>query len=405
MMKYIVLLGDGMADYPLEELQGKTPLMAARTPHMDFLAQHGTFGRVKTIPPGFPPGSDVANLAVLGYDPQHFYTGRAPLEAASMRLALGPEDVAFRCNLVTLGGPEHSPVMEDFSAGHIPTEESHQIIASLNAALRDERISFHAGVSYRHLMVWRGGDAGAVTTPPHNISDKEIGPYLPRGDGADLLRRLMERSQAILADHPVNRARRAEGKKPATSIWLWGQGKTLTIPSFHEKYGCTGAVISAVDLIKGIGIAAGLAPVEVPGATGFLDTNYRGKAEYAVAALRERDFVYVHVEAPDEAGHSGSIEDKIQAIERFDEKVVGTVLECITEFPSYRLMVLPDHATPIRVKTHTSDVVPFVIYPALHGSDPDHGAAYDEASASKARLSIERGHTLMDIFISGAFQE
>lgn len=404
MMKYLVLLGDGMADYPLEELQGKTPLMAARTPNLDFLARHGTFGRVRTIPPGFPPGSDVANLSVLGYDPQHFYTGRAPLEAASMRLPLGPDDVAFRCNLVTLGGPEHSPVMEDFSAGHISSEESHELIATLNAALRDEHISFHPGVSYRHVMVWRGGTAAAVTTPPHDISEKEVGPYLPHGEGAALLLRLMKRSQSLLADHPINQARRQAGKKPATSIWLWGQGKTLTIPSFQEKYGCSGAVISAVDLIKGIGIAAGLDSIEVPGATGFLDTNYRGKAEYAVAALQEKDFAYVHVEAPDEAGHSGSIQDKIQAIEHFDEKVVGTALELIRKFPSYRLMVLPDHATPIRVKTHTSDDIPFVIYPALSESDADHASAYDEVAASKAPLFVERGHTLMDLFIYGTLQ-
>lgn len=403
-MKYIVLLGDGMADYPLEELQGKTPLMAACTPNLDFLAQHGTFGRVQTIPPGFPPGSDVANLAVLGYDPQHFYTGRAPLEAASMRLALGPDDVAFRCNFVTLGGPEHSPVMEDFSAGHIPSEESHALIDALNAALKNEHISFHPGVSYRHVMVWRGGNTGAVTTPPHDISGQEIAPFLPCGDGAALLLQLMERSQSLLADHPVNQARRQAGKKPATSIWLWGQGKTLTIPSFQEKYRCSGAVISAVDLIKGIGIAAGLDSIEVPGATGFLDTNYRGKAEYAVDALGKRDFVYVHVEAPDEAGHSGNIEDKVKAIENFDEKVVGTVLERIGQFPSCRVMVLPDHATPIRVKTHTSDVVPFVIYPALSDSDAEHGSAYDEVSASKAPLFVDQGHTLMDLFIHGTLQ-
>jgi 2,3-bisphosphoglycerate-independent phosphoglycerate mutase len=400
-VKYIILVGDGMSDYPLEELDGKTPLMVAKTPHMDFLARHGILGRVQTIPTGFPPGSDVANLSLLGYDPRVFYTGRAPLEAASLKLSLETGDVAFRCNLVTLREEGGEFIMDDFSAGHISSEDAREIIQSVHKQLGKKTISFYPGVSYRHIMVWKGGKVEFETTPPHDITGRKISTHLPYGSGSETVIELMEKSRRILARHPVNERLRRTGKKPANSIWLWGQGKPLAIPSFMEKYHCSGSVISAVDLIKGIGISAGLESISVPGATGYLDTNYRGKAEYAIKSLRERDFVFVHVEAPDEAAHNGSIEDKIKAIEAFDEKVVGTVVEKVKEFSSFRIMVLPDHATPTRLMTHASDPVPFVIYPPINDSGPDTLQSYDEFSARKSDLFIAPGYKLMDFFMTG----
>jgi len=400
-LKYIVLLADGMSDYPLEELNGKTPLMVSRTPNMDFLVKKGILGRVRTIPEGFAPGSDVANLSVMGYDPAVFYTGRAPLEAASLKILLEPDDVAFRCNLVTFKQKNGELFMEDFSAGHIADEDAHEIIRDINNELGNSLISFYPGVSYRHLMVWKGGTDKVKTTPPHDITGKEVGPHLPKGEGAERIIELMERSQIILAAHPVNQRRKQKGEKPATSIWLWGQGKSLEITSFKEKYFCSGAVISAVDLIKGIGISIGLEPIKVPGATGFLDTNYRGKAEYAINTLKNKDFVYVHVEAPDEAAHTGNINSKIQAIENFDEKVVGPVLKEIEQFSDFRIMVLPDHATPIRLKTHASDPVPFVIYPPFNESEKNNFQTFDEQSANNSKLYFPQGHKLMEFFLSG----
>jgi len=390
-----------MADYPLEKLNNSTPLMAARTPNLDFLVKNGVLGRVQTIPEGFPPGSDVANLSVMGYNPRTFYTGRAPLEATSLKIPLASTDVAFRCNLVTFKNKDTEFIMADFSAGHISTEDAREIIKTINKSLGDERIAFYPGVSYRHVMVWKNGNSELQTTPPHDISGKNIKPHLPKGDGAKKIITLMEKSKKILAHHPINERREKEGENPATSIWLWGQGKPLAIPSFSEKYSCSGAVISAVDLIKGIGLSAGLESIDVPGATGFLDTNYRGKAEYALDALKTKNFVFVHVEAPDEAAHNGSIKDKIKAIEDFDDKVVGTVLKGIKQFPSFRIMVLPDHATPIRLKTHTSDPVPFVIYPRIDEGGDQKAQTFDEESARDSKLFISDGDKLMDFFIFG----
>ena len=401
-MKYIVLLGDGMADYPLAELGGKTPLMVARTSSMDFLAHKGILGRVQTVPNGLTPGSDVANLSVMGYDPTIFYPGRAPLEAASMKIPLGPDDVAFRCNLVTLTEKDGQLFMEDYSAGHIANEDAHAIIKVLNDALGDEQFSFYPGVSYRHLMIWKSGNTEIKTTPPHDITGKEIEPYLPRGIGSERLKDLMAKSKKILLKASVNKRRKQRGDKEVSSIWLWGQGKSLTLPSFKKKYDCSGAVISAVDLIKGIGLSVGLDTIDVPGATGFLDTNYSSKAEYAINALNEKDFVFVHVEAPDEAGHNGNIQDKIKAIEDFDEKVVGTVLVKITQFPLYRILVLPDHATPIHLKTHASDPVPFVIYPSPEEMGQQESfRSFDEQSAATTGIFFPQGYKLMDYFILG----
>jgi 2,3-bisphosphoglycerate-independent phosphoglycerate mutase len=321
-MKYIIILGDGMADYPLKELGDKTPLQAAHTESMDAIAARGTLGMVQTIPEGLSPGSDIANLSILGYDPLRYLTGRAVYEAASAGVNLTPRDVAFRCNLVTLGKQNNATIMEDYSAGHISTDEAQPIIREIDRQLGNDGIHFYPGVSYRHLMVWTEGIDTVETTPPHDITGKDIAAYLPRGKGSDTLNRIMTEARTILQESPVNKERMAASRPPANALWLWGQGKPITMPTFREKYGLKGSVISAVDLIKGIGIMLGLSPVEVPGATGYLDTNYQGKAEYALKVLEEKEFVFVHVEAPDEASHSGSLANKIRAIEDFDRLVV-----------------------------------------------------------------------------------
>lgn len=398
-LKYIVLLGDGMSDYPIKELGGKTPLEYAGKPNMDFIANNGLFGRVKTVPEGFPPGSDIANLSIFGYEPVKYYTGRSPLEAASMGVDLAPDDVAYRCNLVTLVEGMGGLIMDDFSGGHISTEEAAELVAELQEGLGGGEFSFYPGVSYRHLMVWKGGNARLETTPPHDISDRVVVPHFPKGERAEELVDLIRRSREILEGSGVNSKRVAEGKKPANSIWLWGQGKAPRMPDYKTKYGLTGSVISAVDLMKGIGVCAGLDVVDVPGATGYIDTNYRGKAEYALKELETKDFVYVHVEAPDEAAHSGSLVNKIKAIEDFDEKVVGTVLEGIKKLGDYRILLLPDHATPLSKKTHTSDPVPFVIYPSPEEDIISSDGGYTEAAAERSSFFVRKGHTLMDLFL------
>ncbi|WP_165076186.1 cofactor-independent phosphoglycerate mutase, partial [Methanogenium sp. MK-MG] len=318
-MKYLIILGDGMADWPCEALDSKTPLAYADIPNMDRIAREGRSGMLKTVKDGFEPGSDIANLSVLGYDPALYYTGRGALEAVSMGIDLAPDDIAYRCNLVTVA----DGVMRDFSAGHISSEEGAALLASLDAALPD--VSLYPGVSYRNLLVVPGG-AGAQTTPPHDIVDREIAGYLPSGGDATLLEECVRVSSEIFADHPVNQKRIADGKMPATRIWPWSGGKKPQLPSFEEHYGVRGAMISAVDLLNGIARCAGMAVITVPGATGYLDTDYMAKARYAVAALETADFVYMHVEAPDEAGHLGSVEEKVRAIERLDE-AVGYILE------------------------------------------------------------------------------
>jgi len=409
-MKYIILLGDGMADRPLAQLGNRTCLQAAKTPNLDLLATKGQTGMVHTVPEGFPPGSDVANLSVMGYDPAKYFTGRSPLEAASIGVVLEPDDVAFRCNLVTLrisGGKSpvrgmgRHAIMEDFSAGHITTEEARLLIEEIDSKLGSERLRFYPGVSYRHLMVWKGGKDKIECTPPHDIQDKDIQDYLPRGEGDDTINALMEASTALLLAHPVNKARQANDKRMANSIWLWGQGRRPSMPTFREKYGIEGAMISAVDLTKGIGIYAGFEVINVPGATGWIDTNYVGKAEHALWALKTRDIVYVHVEAPDEAGHTGDMNNKIKAIEDFDEFVVGNIVHGMKQFDEYRIMVLPDHPTPIELRTHSNDPVPFVIYDNTKERKGEP-VSYDERIADrKDALVFTQGHTLMDHFLKG----
>lgn len=403
LLKYIVIIGDGMADRPIKELGEKTPLQAAFTPNMDKLAGEGIIGRVRTVPEGLHPGSDVANLSILGYDPLKFYTGRAPLEAASIGIALKDNDVAFRCNLVTLkfNKDKTQAVMHDYSGGHISTEEAGLLIKGIDRELSSEKIKFYRGVSYRHLMVWSGGESEIECAPPHDILGKDIADYLPVGSGEEIIRELMINSVDVLESHAVNRERISKGKNPANSIWLWGQGKKPRLSKFRERYSIDGALVSAVDLTKGLGIYAGFEILQVPGITGWLDTNYVGKAEAALKALEKVDFVYIHVEAPDEAGHSGNYKDKVKAIEDFDALVVGTVMKGIEKFKEYRILLMPDHATPIELRTHTGEPVPFVIFDSKH-KKKNEGVAYDESiTERKDIVVIEEGYKLMDYFIKG----
>lgn len=409
-MKYVVIVGDGMADYGVEALGGKTPLMVARTPHMDWLAKHGEIGLVRTIPKGFTPGSEIANLSIFGYDPHRYYTGRGPLEAASLGVRLDPKDIAFRCNLVTLQFEGSKTLMEDFSAGHITDEEARRIIIDLDREMGTKEIRFYPGVSYRHLMVFQNGAATFSTlgqlelTPPHDITGKEIASFLPKvggseGSGGDRILSLMKKSQELLKNHPVNLDRKVKGLRLANSIWLWGQGRSPQMTTLEERFGIEGYVISAVHLLKGIGILAGLEVLEVPGATGYFDTNYDGKAEYALKGLKQKDFVYVHVEAPDEAGHMGDLRLKIEMIETFDEKIVGAILRGLKSFERYRVLVLPDHPTPLSMRTHAADPVPYVIYSNDKGLKNDSVEGFDEATARKSNVFIEKGFELIERFL------
>jgi len=398
-LKYVVLIGDGMADEPCPELGGKTPLEAAHTPGMDSMAREGLAGNVHTISEGMAPGSDVANLCILGYDPARYYSGRAPLEAASIGVELGPDEVAFRCNLVTLGSRDGVAVMEDYSAGHITSGEAATLIDGLQRELGSDSVRFYPGKSYRHLTVWKRGPENLELTPPHDILSRPVTDYLPGGEGAERVVELMEGSQMWLREHPINRKRREKGKNTADSIWLWGSGKAPTMPSFKEKYGLEGAVIAAVDLVMGIARCLGLRVIEVPGATGYLDTNYRGKADYGLEALRGGvDFLYLHVEAPDEAGHEGELDKKVQAIEDFDRLVVCRMLEGLKELGDHRALVLPDHYTPLSLRTHASDPVPFAMCGsgvAKNGQD-----AFCERIVGLSTKEFKRGFELMDFFLT-----
>jgi 2,3-bisphosphoglycerate-independent phosphoglycerate mutase len=405
-MKYVVMVGDGMADYPVESLGGKTPLMAARTVHMDWLASRGELGLVKTVPDGFTPGSEIANLAIFGYDPARFYTGRGPLEAGSLGVRLGPDEIAFRCNLVHVAPNGAGLVMKDFSAGHITDAESRVLIADLNSKAGSHDARFYAGVSYRHLLVMRttGGETTELEhldlAPPHDITDKEISEFLPAPKGAaERVLRLTAQSQRVLARHPINLAREAKGLPPANSIWLWGQGRSPKMIGFKERFGIQGCVISAVHLLKGIAAYAGLESLDVPGATGYFDTDYDAKARYALEGLKENDFAYIHVEAPDEAGHMGDVGLKVGAIEAFDEKIVGAVLKGLKRFGRYKVMILPDHPTPISLRTHAADPVPYVIYSGGGVDEPIRSRSFDEVSARASGIVIEKGYELIERFL------
>lgn len=395
-MKYAILIGDGMADYPIEKLGGKTILQAARTPAMDYIATHGRTGLAKTVPDNFPPGSDVANMSILGYDPAVYYSGRAPLEAASMGVALEADDVAFRCNLITI---ERGRI-KDYSAGHISSEEAEILIDTLDSELSTEEASFYPGISYRHLLVCKKNlGIEAQCTPPHDITGKRFREFLPEGKDAKFFSSLIESSKVVLELHPVNLKRIEEGKNPANSIWVWGQGYAPKFTPFKELYGKSGAIISAVDLLKGIGIYAGLDVIEVPGATGYLDTNYEGKASAAIEALKTRDLVFVHVEAPDEAGHEGSIDKKIQAVEDFDSRIVAPILKYAGDSTEpFTILVLPDHPTPISLKTHTRDPIPFAVF-RTDKAYVDETEAFDEESAKKGSMGLVKASELIDILV------
>lgn len=389
-MNYILVVGDGMADEPVEEIGNRTPLEASITENMDRLVKDGLIGMVKTVPEGFKPGSDVANLSLLGYDPHLYYPGgRGPIEAASIGVELGADDCAFRCNLVTVQDGR----MEDFTSGYIDTEDAVELIALLNKELSNSDIHFYPGVYYRHLAVIKGAYKNIKCTAPHDITGKLVDDYLPVGSDDAVISSLMERSKEILFNCEVNKRRISQGKKPATQIWLWGQGYGASLPAISDKYGVKGSVISAVDLIKGIGVLAGLEVINVEGATGWIDTNYEGKADAALKCLKEKDFVFVHIVSTDETSHTGDVNLKIKAIEDLDKRFLGRLLDNINS--DFRILILPDHPTPVRIMTHTSDPVPFLLY----GKDveADNAKRYSEAEAEKSGLFIEEGHELLNM--------
>jgi len=398
-MKYIMLVGDGMADRPVEELDGKTPLEIAKTPNMDSIVKEGQLGMVRTIPAGFTPASDVANLAIMGYDPAQCYTGRGPLEAANMGITLAMDEVAFRCNTITIADSK----IVDYSAGHISSEEAKLIIKTIDQMLGSASIKFYPGISYRHLMILKTPNPDyykdLICKPPHDIMGKAISKNLPKGEKSaqERIIKLIKDSWDILAKHEINQVRIDLKENPANSIWLWGQGTKPNMPNFKEFFGISGAVISAVDLVKGIARLVGLDPIEVEGATGYYDTNYLGKGQAAIEALKTGDFVFVHVEAPDEAGHNGDVRAKITAIENFDRDVVGTVLNYARSLDSYRLMVLPDHATPLSVRTHTNEPVLFGI--SGSGIEPDANTQFNEPAALESKLKVDKGHELMKMLL------
>ena len=395
-MKYIVLVGDGMSGRPLDDLNGRTTLEVAEKPYMDAIVKNGRIGTSLTIPKGMTPGSDVANLSIIGYAPKKFYSGRGPLEAANMGVELGESDVAFRCNLVT----ETDDKLLDYSAGHISTKEASVAIEAVDEKLGTDTLKFYPGISYRHLAVFKAAecaDAKKISKikcfPPHDIIGKSVSKHMPSGESSEAFVKLMKDSKAVLSVLDVNKVRIDLGENPANMIWLWGQGMKPEMPLFEELYGVCGSIISAVNLIKGIGKIIGLDVIDVPGATGYYDTNFKGKGEYALKSLEKKDFVFVHVEAPDEAGHNGDIRAKITAIENFDKFVVGTIWEEFKSRDDYRVMVLPDHATPIETRTHARDAIPF----AVCGKDivPDTALAFTEKSARASKFFVNEGHLLM----------
>ncbi len=395
-MKYIVVLGDGMADQPLEELDGRTPLEYAVTPNMDRISKKAKIGLAKTIPDGMKPGSDTANLAVLGYNPRQYYTGRSPLEALSIGVDMEEGDIAIRCNIVTLSEddlPYEEKTILDHSSGEISTEDANVLLEALKAEMEDDIYQFYTGTSYRHCTIWKHGQVSELT-PPHDILGKKIGEYLPADDR---LRGMMKKSYDILNQHPLNVERAKKGLNKANSIWFWGAGTKPELDDFEKKFGKKGAMISAVDLLKGIAVGAGMNNIEVKGADGTLETNYEGKAEAAVKAVTEsgNDFVYIHVEAPDEMGHQGSVEKKVKAIEYLDQRVIGPVYSRLTELgEDFRMLVMPDHPTPICTRTHSSDPVPYLLYDST--AEEEHTWNYNEKEAEKSGNYQENGYQLMN---------
>ncbi len=401
-MKYLIILGDGMADYPVEELGGATPLDKAVKPHMDYLASHGICGLVRTVPEGVSPASDTANLSVLGYDPRIYYSGRSSLEAVSLGIELEVNDVTYRCNTVTLSDEENinDCVMVDHGCDDISTEESTILINELNQLFKNDNLNLYPGFSYRHCLVLKDSSTGANLTPPHDILGKPIKDCLPKGENGRILEQMIRLSYQYLRHHPINEARRERGLHIASAIWFWGEGRKPALPCFAEKFGCRGAMISAVDLMKGIGKCAGLDVIEVEGATGTINTNFKGKAEAALNALRNGcDFAYIHVEAPDECGHRHEIDNKVKSIGLIDQHIVGPLITALKEDgEDFAILLLPDHPTPIRLRTHTSDPVPFALY---RSNDEQDGqvAEYNEKSAASTGVYVAEGHTLIDLLM------
>lgn len=400
-MKYLILITDGAGDEPMEVIGGKTPLEAAHLKYINSMAALGTVGLVKTIPEGMDPGSDTANLSVMGYDPKVFHTGRSPLEAVSMGIDMSDSDVAFRCNLVTLkgSGEYEELIIEDHSAGDITTEEAKELIEAVNKAFETEHIKFYPGFSYRHAMIVHEGGLDYRLTPPHDVLGKKTGDHLPKGRGSESIRDMMIASYRFLSEHPVNLARVKKGLNPANSIWIWGQGKKPKLTPIFEKYQVKGVTISAVDLIKGIGLCAGMKAVAVEGATGTIHTNYEGKAEAAIRSFRNgNDFVFLHLEGPDECSHQGDLAGKIKCLELIDEKIAGPVTEYLKSTgEGFKFLVLPDHQTPIRIRTHRGEAVPFVLYDSTESKEKDTRRVYGETSGSRGLL-FKNGFELTDYF-------
>lgn len=400
-MKYLVVLYDGMADYPVPALNGKTPMECANKPRLDKLARFGEIGLVKTVGDGLKPGSDIANMSVLGYNPKECYTGRSPLEAVSIGVDMKDTDIIFRCNLVTLSDEENyeDKTMVDYSAGDISTAEATEIMKSVQEHFGNDIFAFYPGVAYRHCLVWNNGtlDLGGLT-PPHDISGRVIKEYLSKNENAKELIAMMKESYSFLMEHPVNKKRIADGKRPANSIWLWGEGTRPALADFKEKYGVSGSIVSAVDLLKGIAKCAGMAAPDVEGATGYIDTNFDGKAQCAIEELKTKDFVYVHLEATDECGHRNEPENKVKAIEIIDEKILGAILPALEDYEDYKIMILPDHPTPIVTMTHASDPVPYLIYQKSKAKDSGL-STFTEKTAKESGNFVEIGYSLMDRFI------
>lgn len=391
-MKYLLLVPDGAADLPVPELDGKTPLEVAKTPNLDKLTETGIVGSVQVTPTDMYPGSDAANMALLGYDPTRYYTGRGPIEASAMEIPMEAKDVAFRCSLISTDGE----TLLDYSAGHISTEEAKPLIALANQKLGTQSIRLFPGVSYRHILRWSNGPVEVKTHPPHECMGKLIKEILPVGEGETAIRQFMDDSLNLLNDIEFNRKRRDAGKPPANMFWLWSPGRVPQLPTFQKKYGMTGAVISAVDVVRGLGRLTGLEIVSVPGATGYFDTNYVGKAKHAVQALHRHNFVWVHVESPDEAGHAGSIEEKIRAIERFDKEVVGTILAEMKGFDDFRILCAPDHQTPVSTRGHAVGAVPFLLYDSSKVLRKGGMLPYDERALHETKNIVYEGYRLIE---------
>ena len=392
-MKYAIIIMDGAADEPLAQLDGQTIIEKAHLPNTDWISTNGRQGIVRTVPPRFAPGSDVALMSVLGYDPQSYYTGRAPLEAAAQEIKTQPDDWILRCNLVTVA----DGIMVDYSAGHIDSVQAAELIDTLNDELGNDQLTFYPGISYRHLMVSGSGPFDCQTTPPHDITDQPIAKHLPKGKNAKLLCQIMDRAREILAAHEVNKVRRDLDENPATDIWLWGQGTPPRMDSFNSRFGVSAAVITAVDLLRGLAKLTGIDIIPVEGATGYLDTNYPGKGQAAIEALDRHELVVVHVEASDEAAHGGLIDAKIEAVEKVDQFIVGPLLQHLRKGSQWRIMVLPDHPTPIRTRTHSPDPVPFAL--AGIGVTSILKADYSEANARRSGFRIDKGNELMEYFL------